>query len=381
MTYSDINFVVLICYVLLQGTITLIASIAGVLLVRDELISQKTATVQDEESKNAVDAMEMELQVHSSHAMNNNNNNNTKVNKKKTSFIKLYFKTVWKLRSVYTSLIVHTFDVLTDILVILDWYFTKDDPNDDINSRLMAYCGIVALVVYKIISTIAFWRKEHNIFRCMLQMLDLLVLFEIYSAHNNLASKIKSARGRTNSNKSNGNTTGNNSARGNNTANGIDSIGDVEATSSFKYVRSMEAVYESIPQSVLQLVYVMRTGNIEAIYAMSILQSIISMSNSIINEDYLRMQGKKWKRYKKRFPKPSIESSMHSISRISEVTYRIALLSIFWTICNGYAFSILIGTELLCVFGRILVFYFRSHCLGHTYVYEQRHTCTTAQYD
>lgn len=67
----------------------------------------------------------------------------------------------------------------------------------------------------------------------------------------------------------------------------------IESTISFKYIRSMEAIFESSPQAILQLVYIMRTSQFEInqssiktiIVYMSIIQSILSMTNSIIKDD------------------------------------------------------------------------------------------------
>eukprot|EP01083_Nonionella_stella_P164003 541521_1 len=42
-------------------------------------------------------------------------------------FVTLWLKIIWKMRSVYSSLAVHSFDVLTDVLVILQWMKTPNE--------------------------------------------------------------------------------------------------------------------------------------------------------------------------------------------------------------------------------------------------------------
>ena len=118
----------------------------------------------------------------------------------------------------------------------------------------------------------------------------------------------------------------------------------------------MESVFESMPQATLQLVYITRKGfdnddyrdaSDYAIFIVSIVQSIISMTNSILKDDNSRgMQGTKWKSYKKRLP-PSINFLKHGVSRLSQVLSRISVLSLFWTVVGGFGFGILLGFELL----------------------------------
>ena len=113
----------------------------------------------------------------------------------------------------------------------------------------------------------------------------------------------------------------------------------------FKYIRSMEAVFESMPQAVLQLVYVMRTTKWGTIFIISIIQSVISMTNSVLKDDNSRgMHGSKWKKHKKRFP-PTFEFFKHAISRLSQIISRICILSLFWTVVGGLTFLIIIVIE------------------------------------
>ena len=91
----------------------------------------------------------------------------------------------------------------------------------------------------------------------------------------------------------------------------------------------------------LQLVYVMRTGKVEIIFAISIIQSILSITNSMLNADNSYMTLSKWDKYEKRLPIQRYEFLQHGIIRLTEISPRIGLFAIFWTVVGGIYFSII----------------------------------------
>eukprot|EP01084_Bolivina_argentea_P210968 358948_1 len=244
-------------------------------------------------------------------------------------FGKVWAKIVWKMRGVYSALVVHCFDVLTDILVIIEWLYLPNQSGDNINPQYMAYSAIAVLFVARIVSTIAIYIKERNIFRSLLQFVDLLIFQEIFEAHNKIKMQFRKEGL-------------------------INQTNAIESTLSFKYVRQMEAVFESIPQSILQLVYVMRISTIQPLFVLSIAQSIISMTNSVLNHDYIQMQQDEFKPYKQRLP-PTAKFFSHAVCRFSEITYRTGLLALIWTVCEGEIFTIICCTEVLIIIVRTLV--------------------------
>eukprot|EP01084_Bolivina_argentea_P205747 351427_1 len=379
-------------YISLQGLITLIVSVMGVKYARNEFLSQKKrtkqgytlsvntqendviiqnmdrthniSTVKDEQislkAKNdQIQTGETELANPSQeidekeNSFEDNNAGSTITIQSsetqneseeyemmsKMGFCKLWFNVVWEMRSVYCSLAVHSFDVLTDVLVIISWWNLEEVSGDNINSKIMAWCGITILLFHKFISVIAFWAKEANIIRCVLQFLDFLIFEEIYLSHKKIISQFK------------------------NQSNEDEETEEysVETTSTFKFVRNLEAIFESIPQSILQLVFIMRTsaklegsGTLLVISVLSIFQSIVSMTNSILKNDNTLMGQLKWKSYKQRLP-PTIGFLKHAFCRLSEVIYRIGLLALFWTVCGGAAFGVLLGFEALLLLGYSMV--------------------------
>eukprot|EP01084_Bolivina_argentea_P310382 537086_1 len=335
--------VVLIIYISFQVIVTIIVSIVGVNHVR------KTTSSRHNNSSEMEIAIQPEYQTSEHHDADKNKiyhhphpDEQMDTNGyKKTEFCQLWLKIVWKMRSVYCSFAVHVFDVITDILIIIEWWNLEQNGENikDINAKTMAICGIVVLLFHKIISTIAFWAKEKSISRCVLQFLDLLIFEEIYVSHTKIVYHFRKH------------------------------LEAVDTTTSFKFVRNLEAVFESIPQSILQLVFIMRTGHIYGndqnnantslliISTLSIIQSIISMTNSILNNDNIYMNVPKWKKHKQRLP-PTVQFFKQALSRLSEVISRIGLFALFWTVCEGTAFGVLLAVELSFIFGlTVMEFY------------------------
>ena len=90
------------------------------------------------------------------------------------------------MRNVYSSFIVHSFDITTDIVVIVQWWFEHDIDGDDIDPRLMAQLSIIILLFHKIISTASIYVIDGNMNRALLQFCELLLLQEIYLAHRKM---------------------------------------------------------------------------------------------------------------------------------------------------------------------------------------------------
>ena len=251
------------------------------------------------------------------------------------SILVTYIKTIWRLRSVYSSVFVHLFDIVTDLIVILQW-IREQETTKEINTQQLAIISISIIVFHKIFSAFAIYVTEGDQLRALLQLFDLLLFVEVYSSHKKIMDDISNHMVIISNNINNNLRAGQQlqiintqaSIANNININNNLNLSAIESTMSFKYIRSMEAVFESIPQSVLQLVYVMRVGKYGIVFILSIVQSILSMTNSVLKDDNARgMQGTIWKKYRKRLP-PSIKFFQHSICRLSQVLSRITILSI-----------------------------------------------------
>eukprot|EP01084_Bolivina_argentea_P290313 498633_1 len=317
------NLFVTIIYGSFQAIIALLVSIIGAIQVARYKKRMKKQSLTQMEKEIAINTeSNNEMKEEEFNHISPDNANTVASYEPEKGFCKLWAKTAWKMRGIYAGLAVHSFDVLTDILVLLQWLNTPNIEGDHIDPQIMAYSAMSILVISKVISSIGIYIKDANIIRSILQLFDLLIFVEIYQAHAKVLSKIRNK-----------------------------DPAPVDSTLSFKYIRNFEAIFESIPQSILQLVYVIRTGETGtdiAIFAISIIQSIVSMTNSVINSDNTQMVDDKWKKYRQRFP-PTKQFAKHALCRFSEVIYRIGLLSLFWSICEGYAFCILLGFEIFII--------------------------------
>ena len=105
-----------------------------------------------------------------------------------TPFCIAWAKTIWKMRSVYSSFVVHVFDIMTDLIVIIEWLTAEDKKSiDHIDSQLMGYISIGVIFFHKVLSSYAIWVIERNKTRAFLQLFDLIVQ-EIYYAHSKIIS-------------------------------------------------------------------------------------------------------------------------------------------------------------------------------------------------
>eukprot|EP01083_Nonionella_stella_P128844 390547_1 len=129
---SDFYQTIGIIYIVIQSTLALVVSVVGAIHVRrciQEDNQHIESTVQSNEASNQKDTADQEHQTLSITPDSNQKNmidEETRGNIQKamdddTGFLELWAKTIWKMRSVYSALAVHCFDVLTDILVIMQW--------------------------------------------------------------------------------------------------------------------------------------------------------------------------------------------------------------------------------------------------------------------
>ena len=110
------------------------------------------------------------------------------------NIIQIWFKAMYKMRSVYSAFAVHTFDVVTDLLVIAEWYNAENGNKqvEHIDSRLMAQISIGILLFHKIMSSIAVFIVTNNSFiRACLQFCDFLLFEEMYVGHTKIVKHLK----------------------------------------------------------------------------------------------------------------------------------------------------------------------------------------------
>ena len=106
------------------------------------------------------------------------------------SALKLWFKLFWKMRSIYTSLIVHIFDFITDILVICEW-FESSKNESHVDKTVMAYSSLFVLFFHKFVSSLAIYDwTGHDRKQAIMQFFDLLLFVDIYETHKRLVESV-----------------------------------------------------------------------------------------------------------------------------------------------------------------------------------------------
>ena len=338
-------FIIAIVYTTIQSLIVVVSSVVSLWSIETE---RKRNEILDHIATYTIKAHDRSASISQSSRVVNTKDvdNTTKGNICYCcpKWTKIWFQTTWKMRSIYSSFAVHIFDYMTDLLVISEWYEAErgNKEVDNVDSRLMANLSVSVLIFYKIISSIAvYYATEGNRVRTFLQFWDLLLFEEILVCHKKAVRVINSKRCKTPGSQlqTQARISGVN-------INSVNNKVTIEATNRFKFIRSIEALFESTPQAVLQLVYVIRTSNFSnPIFLISIFQSILSMTNSMLNFDGTYMVSSTFKLYKKRLP-PSGYFLKHFLIRLSEISHRIFLLSLFWVVVGGLGFCILLIFEI-----------------------------------
>lgn len=203
MDTDDLIFVVCVCYVSVQAALLLSLSIYGYYFVK----RQMTPAVPLKQSLDQNQLQFVSVVAGNKDEVKSDQDMDKNPVKKKKVFVS-WIKLVWKLRSVYSSFIIHTFDITTDVIVIIAWWFEESGKNNEgtqnVDTQLMAQTSIAIIIFHKIMSSIAVWISEKSIIRALLQFFDLLIFFEIYNAHKKVVSQYANARnGSDRSNKDN----------------------------------------------------------------------------------------------------------------------------------------------------------------------------------
>eukprot|EP01084_Bolivina_argentea_P007118 13401_1 len=126
MANKNISTIITVLYIIIQTSIAIFVSVVGAIHVK-RCINKSKLNSQIPKG-NVVQS----IQIHT-HRVNNAGTQNNK----DKGFGELWIKTVWKMRAVYAGLCVHSFDVLTDVLIILEWFKQENIQGDHIDPQLM----------------------------------------------------------------------------------------------------------------------------------------------------------------------------------------------------------------------------------------------------
>eukprot|EP01083_Nonionella_stella_P243756 849051_1 len=188
--------------------------------------------------------------------------------KKEHDSKKSFVSALWKKRGIYGQIFIHVYDTATDIAVMVEWYLLAEqernaqNPEDNIESldmNALFWTTVAFLIIYRLISIClgclsAATDDESRwillIDGCCLGLLDLYIVKAVYQAIKDEAT---------------------------------------EPSPRQKMIQLTESIFESLPQVVLQSVFLIRSWNDEelkrddnnstGLVAMSLVASLFSISN------------------------------------------------------------------------------------------------------
>lgn len=168
---------------------------------------------------------------------------------------------IWKTKWIYYSVLATLYDQATDIAVVLYWYdlSIKDKKDNDyvehMDMVLMFWLGLSILIAARVVACVVLFDTGRGIFNSILGLFDLFVVRQVWEAVTN---------------------------------------NEIEPTEDMRRAQMGEVIIESIPQIILQSVFLIRTINNEnsennelntIIIVVSLFFSVISCSNKYIAVD------------------------------------------------------------------------------------------------
>lgn len=249
--------------------------------------------------------------------------------------IKHFLRSFWSKKRMYAPMIVHIFDTASDAGVLVEWFILSrreqtdhedSDPVPYLNMTAMFWCNLGSILLYRLLSTIWVYRLTVSISQAVLQFFDLLLFKAIYVCY-----KLKRT----------------------------------EPSNPQMFLQKLEGVFESTPQALLQLVYSLRRGSFtdSPIVTISFFFSLVTLSMRSVSDDQVLFQDNaKGINFKE-----SECGSLQCVSwghirrvlfRVIDISHRIMLMSLFWIVCGGFPFAMLMAFESAILIG--VAIYYRS---------------------
>eukprot|EP01083_Nonionella_stella_P099279 279133_1 len=212
-----------------------------------------------------------------------------------------YFKEMLRNRSIYSPSLQHTWDVATDISVLLKWgkHAFQGTDMDHIDFVPLFWTSLFVQVGYRLVSGYAVYKSERSFKKAAMQVCDLLMLREIYVSHV-----------------------------------------DCRITDTLVYIKKLEAVLEAAPQLILTTYFFLRVGTLEHSYTEIIgwLWSFFTLSTKVINDDT-----KMYKHIKSRWNR---QFMYRCLFRLFEICSRVMVIGLVATAVSARAAMVVIVIDL-----------------------------------
>eukprot|EP01084_Bolivina_argentea_P019311 35920_1 len=285
---------------------------------------------------------------------------------------KSYFKDIWNQRKIFFPLIIHFYDTATDIGVIYNWAeLAKDEETinyESVDMITFFWCGITFLLVYRvgILCYVCYewWGDEAEWYYVILVILDVYIFVVVYESFNDAQGVITKNAQRRAENKNRKQQKRNLQINkkldqaiemGNISTNqavdikaALQDEEEIEPADNQMFIQLFEAVSESMPQIVLQSVFIIRSANDQALLdggsnislvLFSVLASLFSISNKFVwvdkNEESVCDRALSLK------PRQSFPDCIHywyvirALWRLFHIFAKFAVFTLIWTVLGG----------------------------------------------
>eukprot|EP01084_Bolivina_argentea_P027755 51561_1 len=227
----------------------------------------------------------------------------------KFKLLQKWVKSIYRKKKIYCAVLIHIADQATDLGVLIIYYneyINYDNTTDTfIDTFWFFWISIFIIIIHKIVSTITMFQLTNNIKSAFLQFIDLLLVRAMWINWK---------------------------------------LDLTEPCNPQRYIHLLEAVFESTPQILLSIGYILkqyvRQTNIDPIVIASTLFSLWSLVSSVTSDDtiiFIRC----------------VYLVRIILWRLFEITSRICLLIFFWINVGGFALVIMLAVECisLIIFG------------------------------
>ena len=305
---------------------------------------------------------------------------------------KAFIKDIWNQRTIYAPLIVHFYDTATDIGVIYYWYGLMVDQRDGIkhyqslNMTVFFWCGITFLLVYRVATFLMviflIIVKDHTThpLDLVLVLLDVYIFKAVYESFKVANSKMVSNARKRKANQARRSEQHQEKGemelqiRTNNTNNDkddeenieeenhieeedhieekdhIEEEKPIEMTGKQLVIQFLEAITESMPQIMLQCIFVIRSKNDPdladndniLLISLSVFASMISIANKFVSMTSVFSEDAAGLGPRMEFPKCiNYWYIVRVIWRICDVISKFAVYVLIWTVMGGAWLGIL----------------------------------------
>ena len=246
---------------------------------------------------------------------------------------KKYFKALWIQKGIYFAILIHIYDTATDIGVLIDWYFLWDNERkgfnyENIDMKVFFWCGIASLILYKILNILmSRGDSDKPITMIILAFFELSILVFVYDSFKEIQPKINKyyeiekrrkklksdtkdkveneieLQTKTNTNNTDNKTDNKPTEEKTETLTEATSveeldeemtkiIQDIKPSQGQFDIQVLEGIFESMPQVLLQGVFLLRSYNTALsqdsnliLIVTSLIASVVSISTKIITAD------------------------------------------------------------------------------------------------